>query len=43
LGLAAFGLVIWLMIVPSAAWALVLAAASWLAVAVLAWQARRWL
>jgi hypothetical protein len=43
LGLAAFGLVTWLMIVPSAAWALVLAAASWLAVAVLAWQARRWL
>src|ERR1700749_3732673 len=32
-GLAAFGLVIWLMIVQSPAWALVLAAASWLAVA----------
>jgi hypothetical protein len=30
-GLAAFGLVIWLMIVQSPAWALVLAAASWLA------------
>ena len=42
-GLAAFGLVIWLMIVQSPAWALVLAAASWLAVAVLAWQVRRWL
>jgi MFS family permease len=41
-GLAAFGLVIWLMIVQSPAWALVLAAASWLAVAVLAWQAWRW-
>jgi hypothetical protein len=43
LGLAAFGLVIWLMIVQSPAWALVLAAASWLAVAVLGWQVRRWL
>jgi MFS family permease len=42
-GLAAFGLVIWLMIVHSPAWALVLAAASWLVVAVLAWQVRRWL
>src|SRR5580765_1497882 len=42
-GLAAFGLVIWLMIEPSPAWAPVLAAASWLAVAMLAWQARRWL
>jgi hypothetical protein len=42
-GLAAFGLVIWLMIVQSPAWALVLAAASWLAVAVFAWQVRRWL
>jgi hypothetical protein len=41
--LAAFGLVIWLMIVQSPAWALVLAAASWLAVAVLGWQVRRWL
>jgi hypothetical protein len=41
LGLAAFGLVIWLMIVQSPAWALVLAAASWLAVAVFAWQVRR--
>ena len=42
-GLAAFGLVIWLMIVQSPAWTLALAAASWLAVAVLAWQVRRWL
>ena len=42
-GLAAFDLVIWLMIVQSPAWALVLAAASWLAVAVLGWQVRRWL
>ena len=42
-GLAAFGLVIWLMIVQSPAWALVFAAASWLAVAVLAFQVRRWL
>jgi hypothetical protein len=39
----AFGLVIWLMIVQSPAWALVLAAASWLAVAVLGWQVQRWL
>jgi hypothetical protein len=31
------------MIVQSPAWALVLAAASWLAVAVLGWQVRRWL
>ena len=43
LGLAAFGLVIWLMILPSPAWALILAATSWFAVAVLAWQVRRWL
>src|SRR6201987_4241916 len=42
-GLAAFGLVIWLMIVQSPAGALVLASGSWLAVAVLAWQVRRWL
>lgn len=42
-GLAAFGLVIWIMIVWSPAWALVLAAASWLGVAVFAWQVRRWL
>src|SRR6266403_200568 len=42
-GLAAFGLVIWLMIVSSPARALLLAAASWLGVAILAWQMRRWL
>jgi len=42
-GLVAFGLVIWLMIVASPACALVLAASSWLAVAMLAWQVRRWL
>jgi hypothetical protein len=40
-GLAAFGLMIWLMIVQSSTWALVLAAASWLPVAMLAWQVRR--
>ena len=40
-GLAAFGLVIWLMIVASPAWALVLAATFWLAVSMLAWQVRR--
>jgi hypothetical protein len=42
-GLAAFGLVIWLMIVPSPAWAFALSSASWLAVAMLAWRGRRWL
>jgi hypothetical protein len=42
-GLVGFGLVIWLMIVQCPAWFLVLAAASWLVVAVLAWQVRRWL
>jgi hypothetical protein len=42
-GLAAFGLVIWLLIVTSPAWALILAAASWLAVAMSAWQVRQWL
>ena len=42
-GLAAFGLVIWLMIVSSPAWALVLATAAWLGVAMFAWQVRRWL
>ena len=42
-GLAAFGLVIWLMIVRSPAWTFVVAAVSWLAVAVLAWNVRRWL
>jgi hypothetical protein len=43
LGLAAFGLVIWLMIVLSPAGALLVASASWLGVAMLAWQVRRWL
>jgi hypothetical protein len=42
-GLAAFGLIIWLMIVLSAAGALLLASVSWLGVAMLAWQVRRWL
>jgi Protein of unknown function (DUF3147) len=42
-GLVAFGLVIWLMIASSPGWALFLAAAAWLAVALLAWQVRRWL
>jgi hypothetical protein len=42
-GLAAFGLVIWLMIMSSPALALLLAATSWLGVAILAWQVRRWL
>src|SRR5262245_10572613 len=40
-GLAAFGLLIWLLIVPSPAWALVLAAVAWRAVAIRAWQVRR--
>jgi hypothetical protein len=43
LGLAAFGLVIWLMIVLSPADALLVASASWFGVAMLAWQVRRWL
>jgi hypothetical protein len=42
-GLAAFGLVIWLMIMSSPALALPLAAASWLGVAMLGWKVRRWL
>jgi hypothetical protein len=42
-GLAAFALVIWLMIERSPPLALLLAAAAWLAVAVLAWILRRWL
>jgi hypothetical protein len=42
-GLAAFGLVSWLIIIESAAWALLLATATWLAVAMVAWQVRRWL
>jgi hypothetical protein len=40
-GLAAFGLVIWMMIVRFPGWALALAAASWVVVAMLAWQIRR--
>jgi hypothetical protein len=40
-GLAAFGVVIWLMIASSPGWALFLAAAAWLAVALVAWQVRR--
>ena len=43
LGLAAFAVVIWLLIERSPAWALVLATVTWLAVAVLAWTVRRWL
>jgi Protein of unknown function (DUF3147) len=42
-GLAAFGFVIWLMIVQSPARALVFAATSWLAVALFAWQLKRWM
>ena len=42
-GLAAFGVVIWLMIVPSPAGAFALSSAAWLAVAMLAWRGRRWL
>jgi hypothetical protein len=42
-GLAAFGVVIWLMIVSSPAYALLLATGLWLGVAMLAWQVRRWL
>jgi len=42
-GLAAFGLIIWLLIERSPAAALVLAGVAWLAVAVLAWNVRRWL
>jgi hypothetical protein len=42
-GLAAFALVIWLMIERSPPLAFLLATAAWLAVAVLAWILRRWL
>jgi hypothetical protein len=42
-GLAAFGLTVWLMIGRSPGSALGFAAASWLAVAMLAWEMRRWL
>lgn len=41
-GLAAFGLMIWLLIEAYPYWALVVAAISWLAVAILTWQVRRW-
>jgi len=41
-GLAAFGLVIWLMIVPSPTWSLILAASAWFAVAISGWLAWRW-
>ena len=43
LGLAAFAVVIWLLIERSPALALVLVTAAWLTVAVLAWAVRRWL
>jgi hypothetical protein len=42
-GLAAFAVVIWLVIERSPTLALVLATTAWLAVAVLAWTGRRWL
>ena len=42
-GLAAFALIIWLLIERAPASALALATAVWLAVAVLAWMSRRWL
>lgn len=41
-GLAAFGLVIWLMIVPSPTWPLILAASAWFAVAISGWLVWRW-
>jgi MFS family permease len=41
-GLAAFGLVIWLIIVPSPAWSLILAASAWFAVAISGWLVWRW-
>jgi len=42
-GLVAFGLVIWLQIERSPPVALILATVAWLAIAVLAWEVRRWL
>ena len=42
-GLAAFGLVIWLLMERSPPLALILATATWLVIAVLSWQVRRWL
>jgi hypothetical protein len=41
-GLAAFGLVIWLMIVPSPTWPLILAASAWFSVAISGWLVWRW-
>jgi hypothetical protein len=41
-GLAAFGLVIWLFIGAYPYLALIVAAIMWLAVAIFAWQVRRW-
>jgi Protein of unknown function (DUF3147) len=42
-GLAAFALVVWLLIEWTPSLALILATAAWLVVAVLAWRLRRWL
>jgi hypothetical protein len=42
-GLAAFALIIWLLIERAPVSALAVAAVAWLAVAVLAWMSRRWL
>jgi hypothetical protein len=41
-GLAAFGLVIWLMIVPALTWSLILAASAWFTVAISGWLVWRW-
>ena len=41
-GLAAFGLVIWLMIVPAPTWSLILAASAWFTVAISGWLVWRW-
>jgi hypothetical protein len=43
LGLAAFAIVVWMMIDLSPTLALVIATASWLVVSVLLWLVRRWL
>jgi len=43
LGLAAFAVVIWLLIEQSPSLALVLATTAWLVISVLAWIVRRWL
>jgi hypothetical protein len=42
-GLAAFALIIWLLIERSASLALLLATVTWLAVVILAWMLRRWI